>query len=80
LNLDAKRIVAQRMVGPAADAMEASQQRGKLVEVLQARYVRFANVFALTGSRADDYVRRQKTRNTASAGSYRTHKSCAEQN
>ena len=45
------------LVALAADVVQAFQERRELVEVLQARHVFFAHLFALLASHDGDYAR-----------------------
>ena len=67
------------LVALAADFMQACQQGSELVEILQARHVLFAHLFAHLPGHGDDYARLEKPRNTTNAGCDRMRKSRAEQ-
>ena len=67
------------LVALAAHFVQARQHRRELVEILQARDVLFAHIFAAFASHADDYARSAKSRNTTCVGYVRMHKSRAEQ-
>ena len=66
------------LVALATDVVEACQQRRELVEILQARHVLFAHVFAFLAGHAQDYARLGKQRNTTCAGCVQMRKSRAE--
>ena len=67
------------LVALAADLVQARQERSELVEILQARHVLFAHVFALLAGHAGNYARSSKPRNTTCVGFGRMRKSRAEQ-
>jgi hypothetical protein len=52
------------LVSGAAGIMESRQERGKFIEVLQARDVFFTDFLTFLSSHAGDYARQRGSRNT----------------
>ena len=67
------------LVALATDVVQACQERGELVEILQARHVFFTHVIAILAGHAGNYARLHKQRNTTCAGFVSMRKSRAEQ-